>query len=752
MALAQRAGQVAQAKSTASAAPPREEARAASGLWHRLATRAPLPAELQAGIERLSGLAMDDVAVHHDSSAPAEVGALALTQGADIHLGPGQERHLAHEAWHVVQQKQGRVAPTDEAGGVAINADPGLEAEADAMGERAGSVGSGGEGHAPARRQAAGTVAQAKWSPPPLATNAEEARAKIEEFSRPQNAKWRKQLQSKQVKELFALAEVEISAQELYNWKVYGRRDPNQRVMPGAEAASVFEPVRNPKVVDDWAAQVKEATGEEGLGEVTSTGDGFQFGAAAKAAKGPAKRRDPLHDKALAAMEAYDPVDRKKMRIDALFSPKAADVALVETLTAMGAFVRNDGGEVPIGATYVLAKVIKNGAKELRQFVGTGILVDKTAEEGTGKEKWTTISANDLGARTMSQLQKLRFTARVYDREAMRFEGPNRDTEVFGWFDPAKMPRAGVMPGADVGDFKDAYDQTNSVTNPVMDEAKAAEEGKRFALVGHSFMGADWHGNENWMFKWEEEEVPDPEKRTPDGKPVMIKKRKRVRIDKPIAKDGAKKQALAYKIYAGNPDKQRYSDTGQPLSYYTTCLATATRIMQEYGIDANIFGGLMAPVHDHKQREWPIFKYLKDSGAWVWGHEGFVPSTGDVFLTGEYKDTINAKQKSRGSWTFQHVAIIAAIEANPDGTYSLLSQDGGKGQASLGEDKTGYTLRNYDPKTRLISGASPKMLIGVWRPGPLKAALESLPADVKATFKKGQLEAYEASFGPKKKR
>jgi hypothetical protein len=26
---------------------------------------------------------------------------------ADIHIGPGQEKHLAHEAWHTVQQKQG---------------------------------------------------------------------------------------------------------------------------------------------------------------------------------------------------------------------------------------------------------------------------------------------------------------------------------------------------------------------------------------------------------------------------------------------------------------------------------------------------------------------------------------------------------------------------------------------------------------------------------------------------------------------
>ena len=69
--------------------------------------------------------------------APAAVGALAYAQGSDIHLAPGQERHLPHEAWHVVQQRQDRVRPTASAGGVAINDDAALEQEADAMGARA---------------------------------------------------------------------------------------------------------------------------------------------------------------------------------------------------------------------------------------------------------------------------------------------------------------------------------------------------------------------------------------------------------------------------------------------------------------------------------------------------------------------------------------------------------------------------------------------------------------------------------------
>ena len=63
-----------------------------------------LPDRLKAGVETLSGLGMDDVRVHYNSPRPAQLQALAYTQGSDIHVGPGQERHLPHEAWHVVQQ------------------------------------------------------------------------------------------------------------------------------------------------------------------------------------------------------------------------------------------------------------------------------------------------------------------------------------------------------------------------------------------------------------------------------------------------------------------------------------------------------------------------------------------------------------------------------------------------------------------------------------------------------------------------
>jgi hypothetical protein len=97
-----------------------------------------LPAGLKGGIEQLSGIAMDDVRVHRNSSEPAKLGALAYAKGSDIHLAPGQERHLPHEAWHVVQQKQGRVQATRQLrAAIAVNENAGLEAEADRMGEMA---------------------------------------------------------------------------------------------------------------------------------------------------------------------------------------------------------------------------------------------------------------------------------------------------------------------------------------------------------------------------------------------------------------------------------------------------------------------------------------------------------------------------------------------------------------------------------------------------------------------------------------
>jgi hypothetical protein len=101
-----------------------------------------LPDTLKSGIESLSNMPMDDVKVHYNSAKPKTLQAHAYAQGTEIHLGPGQEKHLPHEAWHVVQQKQGRVKPTLQLKqGVPVNDDKGLEKEADVMGAKALSGG-----------------------------------------------------------------------------------------------------------------------------------------------------------------------------------------------------------------------------------------------------------------------------------------------------------------------------------------------------------------------------------------------------------------------------------------------------------------------------------------------------------------------------------------------------------------------------------------------------------------------------------
>jgi len=113
-----------------------------------------LPDDLRASLEYLSGFFMDDVHVHYNSPKPARIQALAYTQGIDIYIGPGQEKYLAHEAWHVVQQKRGGVQPTMQINGVAINDEEELEREADLMGNEVLQVSRGPEPmHRLSRRQ-----------------------------------------------------------------------------------------------------------------------------------------------------------------------------------------------------------------------------------------------------------------------------------------------------------------------------------------------------------------------------------------------------------------------------------------------------------------------------------------------------------------------------------------------------------------------------------------------------------------------
>ncbi|MFB9242673.1 DUF4157 domain-containing protein [Massilia antarctica] len=120
-----------------------------------------LPEKLQSGMEDLSGYAMDDVKVHYNSERPGTLQAHAFAQGTEIHVAPGQEAYLPHEAWHVVQQKQGRVPANSQMKGAGpVNTDRALEKEADVMGEKARSLPLVERSHAPlqGRFQAGGVI------------------------------------------------------------------------------------------------------------------------------------------------------------------------------------------------------------------------------------------------------------------------------------------------------------------------------------------------------------------------------------------------------------------------------------------------------------------------------------------------------------------------------------------------------------------------------------------------------------------
>lgn len=94
-----------------------------------------IPAQLKKQVEDSTALELDDVRIHYNSGKPAELDALAYTQGTQVYLGPGQERHLPHELGHVIQQKLGMVRPdTRHESGAMLNTDQALERQADRIG------------------------------------------------------------------------------------------------------------------------------------------------------------------------------------------------------------------------------------------------------------------------------------------------------------------------------------------------------------------------------------------------------------------------------------------------------------------------------------------------------------------------------------------------------------------------------------------------------------------------------------------
>lgn len=107
-----------------------------------------MPDEVKGKMESAIGADFSDVRMHTDSSSATNVGALAYTQGSDVHFAPGQfkpdttsgQELIGHELTHVVQQREGRVQANTSVGGMPVNDSPKLEGEADALGKKAAQM------------------------------------------------------------------------------------------------------------------------------------------------------------------------------------------------------------------------------------------------------------------------------------------------------------------------------------------------------------------------------------------------------------------------------------------------------------------------------------------------------------------------------------------------------------------------------------------------------------------------------------
>jgi len=108
-------------------------------------TKTNLPNDVRGKMESSFGTDFSGVNIHANSGEASNIGALAYTQGSDVHFAPGQynpgtqkgQELLGHELTHVVQQREGRVKPTKQGKGMPINDNPSLEKEADEMGAKA---------------------------------------------------------------------------------------------------------------------------------------------------------------------------------------------------------------------------------------------------------------------------------------------------------------------------------------------------------------------------------------------------------------------------------------------------------------------------------------------------------------------------------------------------------------------------------------------------------------------------------------
>nr|WP_223183872.1 MULTISPECIES: DUF4157 domain-containing protein [unclassified Streptomyces] len=142
----------------------------------------PLDTPLRTEMESRLGADFSDVRVHDDGAARAsssEIGARAYTSGSHVVLGAnGGDKHtLAHELTHVIQQRRGPVAGTDQGDGLQVS-DPAdrfeREAEANAARVMQGPAPKAAAAHEPPGPGTPGAAAVGPSAPAPVQRSGED--------------------------------------------------------------------------------------------------------------------------------------------------------------------------------------------------------------------------------------------------------------------------------------------------------------------------------------------------------------------------------------------------------------------------------------------------------------------------------------------------------------------------------------------------------------------------------------------------
>ena len=118
---------------------PDSKSKAYTAIQRKTPTSGGMPVDLLINMSQSLGADFSEVNIHRDSQSATDAGALAYTQGNDVHFAPGQydpesasgQELIGHELTHVIQQREGRVRANNEVNGMPLNDDKGLEKEAD---------------------------------------------------------------------------------------------------------------------------------------------------------------------------------------------------------------------------------------------------------------------------------------------------------------------------------------------------------------------------------------------------------------------------------------------------------------------------------------------------------------------------------------------------------------------------------------------------------------------------------------------